>query len=290
MRFDWYQATVRNDPDFVIPVIQKLGNHYEKIDNEARSKHWANGLSVYRDGVVIAKAFWGGQNKVPHALASSDSTMELVNLLRNEFPEHYVTRFDSCEDFNETYDKLRRPCIKVAKAHGVAFPEHKDELNDEAGRTQYMGAPSSSIRFRLYEKGKQKWAEMNMAAFQQIYAMPDVFTHIHPETGEVLEGNIWTRAEVQVRPKGDSARLAASTATPLEAWGFTQWSHALALELFKREFERIHVREHKLTDDEIALSWMLKQYGKVLMRTSNKLGGWPELGSMLGTAIERMGK
>jgi len=290
MRFDWYQATVRNEADSVIPVFQKLGDSSERIDNEAKSKHWANGIAIKAQGITVAKAFWGGQNKVPHAIASGENTMKLVDLLRNEFPQHFVTRFDSCEDFNETYDKLRKPCIKIARHHGVAFPEHKDELNDEAGRTQYMGAPSSSIRFRLYEKGKQQWSEMCSKAFGTLYAMPDELTFIHADTGEVLQGAIWTRAEIQVRPKGDEARMKASTATPLEAWGFTQWSHNLAFELFKQEFERVHVRQHKLTEDEIALSWALKQYGRVMQRTAHKLGGWEQFGLMTGNTIERMFK
>lgn len=290
MRFDWYQATVRSQPDDVIPVFQKLGNTSERIDNEARSKHWANGIAIQSEGVTVAKAFWGGQNKVPHAIASGENTMKLVELLRSEFPEHYVTRFDSCEDFNETYERLRKPCIKIAKQHGVAFPEHKDELNQDAGRTQYMGAPSSSIRFRLYEKGKQQWTEMCLKAFGTVYGIPDGYQFINPDTGEVLDGSIWTRAEIQVRPKGDEARLKASTATPLEAWGFTQWSHNLAFELFKQEFDRVHVRHHKMTEDEMALSWAFKQYGRVMQRTANKLGGWDEFGKMAGNTIERMFK
>ncbi|WP_235605818.1 replication initiation factor domain-containing protein, partial [Rhodanobacter thiooxydans] len=74
----------------------------------------------------------------------------------------------------------------------------------ELGRTQYLGASSSAVRARLYEKGKQ------------------------PEFRHLSRFDL-CRLEIQVRPAKD-AKDAYSKLSALEVWGASKWTRQLASE------------------------------------------------------------
>lgn len=170
MRFDWYQTTVEDDPRKVVTTIAKLGDELRPADGLARKYRYGQGWAVHHNQKgVVAHVFAGGNGDKPHAYASSEATDAFVELVRTEWPDkHLVTRMDAAQDFNEegAYDRLRPVARKIAKRHRLNFPRYEDELHPMAGRTQYVGSPSSDYRARLYEKGWEQVAKL-LALFKK---------------------------------------------------------------------------------------------------------------------------
>jgi hypothetical protein len=276
MRFDWYAATIPQDPNVVILTLSSV------LDAEVRSSKGMHGYTqgfefVHPERGVIARCLSGGNRGAhPHAWASGDDTDKFVQVVRETFPDHEVTRFDSAEDFSSPgiFESLRSTLRNVAVEHRLKFPCIEDTLNPSEGRTQYIGSRKSPQFARLYEKGKQL----------QSMRMPNAATVINPSTGEIISSEDWTRLELVVRPE-KTGRIIAATATPEQAWGFTDWTQHLAKDAFLLECERVFTRQHKYSEDDKALAWMISQYGNMLTRQAISKGGFDNLGLHIGDLI-----
>lgn len=287
MRFDWYQATIEADSFSVLSAVEKLGSFVERDDKIAKRYRYDQGFAVHHyERGLVARVFWGGNGKNPHAFSSGQDTDAFVDLVRSEWPDrHLVTRLDSAEDFYEegAYDRILRVSKRIAKDHRLQFPKIEDELNPIAGRTQYIGGKTSDYRGRLYEKGwevVQKSAERHGGFCTEFRGMV-----VNELTGEFIDPSIWVRLELQGRPSGEEARRAAAAASPSEAWTFTSWSTDLAREALSLEMERFYVRTRKFSKDEMAFRWMCKQYGAMLTRRLLSAGDWAAVGRDIGLMI-----
>lgn len=291
MRFDWYQTTIEDEPQVVLETLKKLGHELRPADALAKRYRYDNGYQVHHhERGVVASVFVGGNGGKPHAFASSDSTDAFVDVVRSQWPDrHLVTRMDSAQDFNDSsaFNRLRRVALKVAKAHRMAFPSISDQLNQQAGRTQYIGSPSSDYRGRLYEKGWEQIAKMKTLWGKDFRNadMPEWVEVRNEATGEMVKAADWIRLEVQARPDGEEARRLAAVATPEQAWGFTSWSHELAKHAMQLDLERIYIRTRKVSKDEEAMRWMCQQYGALLTRQHNDLGDWKCVGLEIGKLV-----
>jgi hypothetical protein len=179
--------------------------------------------------------------------------------------EHRVTRVDSCADWDEpgAFEKLLGACVEVKRAHrlkGCKLGDWDDHPED--GRTLYIGAPTSTTRVRLYEKGKQ--AE---------------YAHL---------GRLdWVRAEVQVRPAKEAKAVFAGLSAA-QVWGASGWTRDLAGLVLNE-----HVDPHpagtvyKLSERDNAMSWMCRQYGAHLVGLLQDLGSWDEVGAYLLGVMEK---
>ena len=229
----------------------------------------------------MATVLFGGNGDKPHAWASSDATDSFVDLVRNEWPDnHLVTRMDASEDFIEAgcFNRLRPVLRRVAQKHGLAFPRVEDELNKHAGRTQYIGSGSSDYQAKLYEKG---WEQAAKAASHGLD--PRSITGItNVLTGEVVRPEDWSRLELRARPRERAGREIAARLTPEQAWALTPWAHEIASEALALDLERVVIRTKKHPEDEKALRWMCKHYGKVLTRLRDSKGGWEGAGVEIG--------
>ena len=288
MRFDWYQATVKEDSRVVLDTVAKLGHRLISSDGMAKCYHYDQGFAVeHNERGIVGHVFVGGNGSKPHVLASSDSTDELVALVRQEWPEnHLVTRVDASEDFIEAgaYERLRNVAKRVAREHRLKFPQIRDALDPSAGRTQYVGSPKSDIRCRIYEKGWEQVAKQQ-ALFPKLKLDAGSFPTIrNTVTGEDVAPQDWIRAELQNRPKGDEARSCAAHATPEQVWAFSPWSQQLAREALALDLERVFIRTRKVSKDEETLRWMCLQYGALLNRYSQDLGDF----ACVGLEIERI--
>lgn len=290
MRFDWYQATIEAPPVVVIETIAKLGQELRPADALARKYRYQQGLAVHdHQRGVVAHIFAGGNGKNPHAFASGEATEDFVGLVRGEWPErHLVTRMDAAEDFNEegSFDRLRPVLRKIAKRHRLSFPKIEDDLNDQAGRTQYVGSPSSDYRARLYEKGFEQLARMAALYRKHGGLSPESVIMIRNEhTGDFVRPEDWTRLELQVRPRQEEGKRKAAEASPDQAWGFTEWAHDVAVEALTLDLERICIRTRKISKDEEAMRWMCQHYGKMLSRLRDDLGCWEGVGVEIGRIL-----
>lgn len=284
-RFDWYAATIRDDPDTLLRVFaRELGG--EVVGGTARNGYaTANHIKV-KDSNVLTM-FSGGRNGNPHVFASSDDTDAFVQLVRSlddygapRFP-HHVTRMDTALDFDGpgTWDTLYEICLRLAlnvvpdpddvrrNPREVSLSQAGDWIRPVAGRTLYLGSKSSAVIVRLYEKGKQlKGLALDGG--------PDISADL-------------VRLEVQVRPDGD-ARHRAARCAPLDAFGYADWTKELLRRVLGSEVERVHIRERRESDLERALYWNVRQYGNHLLDLLEQLGGNPaDLGHELVNRIAR---
>lgn len=271
IRFDAYSATTRAAKlQDVIGVVSSLCDEQELVTHQGRGFHTFGNRLGFKDGsgTEFASVMWGGRQADRIMVeVKGERTPQAVACIRSRW-EHRVTRVDSCADFDSpgAFEGLLGPCLQVKKDYRLKGSKLGDwEDFPEDGRTLYIGSPSSPVRARLYEKGKQ--AE---------------YKH--------LERPNWARLEVQARPAKE-AKTAFSELTPSQVWGASSWSRDLAARVLQE-----HVDPHpagtvyKLSERDRALSWMCKQYGANLVSLANDLGSWECLGKTIGEMIKENAK
>jgi DNA relaxase NicK len=263
MKCDWYQASIPNvPPDVVMGALQASEYYGEWVESRASKGYDVGAQFVVGDHVKF-KISHGGQNAQygANVTGTGGDAPQLLKVLREHFPMHRVSRFDSCEDYHnkDAYDYLRTIALKIAAEHEVKVREIVKPLpGSDDGRTFYLGAPTSAIMARIYEKGKQLGV-----------------------------GTEWVRAELQVRPQKQTKDVCAYV-SPDEIWGLARWSLAMAAELGKTEIQKVDVQIYQPSDDDRAYRWMLKQYGKLLGKLHASHGSWETLGAQIGYDLEHM--
>lgn len=290
MRFDYYAATIEDDPKAVVDTLQKLGHSLDPCHNLAKAYHYTDGYSVMNDQTGLACRVFIKDGQKPYAFGSSDATDAFCDVLRNEWPDrHLVTRMDPCQDF---YDgKARRKLTglmrRMAKARRMRLRVIYDPLDPTAGQTTYLGSETSEYRMRTYDKGWEQYGKLQASLGRKGFNVPKDVSFTLPG-GQQVQADQWIRAELQARPKDEDARRLAARCTPEEAWGFTEWTHDLAQKAFSLELERIYIRAHKRSKDDEALRWMLRQYKGPLTRMLDDLGSWACVGRQLGDIFKDM--
>lgn len=263
MRFDWYQATVPENPIRIIQCLKTELGGYEVREGKGRHNYHQSFTILDANGERLAGILCGGQNGNPNVTASGQITPRFVDVLRANWPRHNVTRFDAAEDFGgaDTFERLEAICRGVAAAHRVkGYAYTPDDLAE--GRTYYIGSKSSPVRARLYDKA----AELRSSV------APDQ----HSEIPEHL-----TRLEVQARPEKEFKAWGALL--PVESvWGMSGWSYDLYGKVFDLPIERICMKANRETDDARAYRFMLMQYRRVLERAHADLGSWAAVGLQIG--------
>jgi hypothetical protein len=258
VRFDAYTATARGlDPSTAVAWLFQPGDTMR----QGRGFHtFAERLAVTDDtGSEVGSVSWGGrQGDRVMVEVKGERSPAVVEALRGA-AEHRCTRVDSCADFDApgAFAALLGPVEAVTRAHRLYAERRGDwELHPELGRTYMVGAQSSPIRARLYEKGKQ----------------PEYRSCGRPE---------WVRLELQVRPQKD-AKDEYSSLSALDVWGASKWTRQLAADVLKE-----HLDPHppgtirRQTQRDVAIGFMVKQYGANLVSLAADLGGWDVLGLTL---------
>lgn len=266
IRFDAYSATTTAlGPKQLISLLEEVSDGPVKVVGGKGFHSFGERASVRDEtGVEFGSVMWGGrQGDRAMIEVKGESTPGAVKALR-ERCWHRVTRADSCADFDApgAFERLLGPCM-AAKAKHRLKGERRGDWEDfpEEGRTQYLGAPSSAVRVRLYEKGKQ------------------------PEYRH-LERPSWVRLEVQARPAKD-AKSEFALLSPEQVWGASSWTREIAAELLQQ-----HVDPHpagtvyRHSERESALRWLCKQYGSHLMSLHQDLGSWECVGLTLGELLK----
>jgi DNA relaxase NicK len=191
-----------------------------------------------------------------------ERTPEIVGRFRAMVGEHRCTRVDSSEDFEApgVWDDFLGIALDVKARYGLYGERAGDWDFPELGRTQYLGATKSTVRFRLYEKGKQ----------------PE-YRHLGREH--------WVRAEVQVRPARE-AKSVYSTVDPVQVWGASPFTRELAARLLQADVGRLAAGTvYRESKRDRALRWMCRQYGPHLISLRDDLGDWACVGKTLGEIL-----
>jgi hypothetical protein len=266
VRFDAYTATAEGvkPSDVVGWFFEDAGGASNLRVTMGRGFHTFGERLSLRDDTgqeVGAVAYGGRQGERIMFEVKGERTPGLVERLRRS-AEHRCTRVDACADFDRpgAWEELLAPVLQVKEQHKLYGEKRGDWEFPELGRTQYLGANSSAVRARLYEKGRQ------------------------PEYRH-LERFDLCRLEIQVRPAKD-AKTEYSKLGPLEVWGASKWTRELAATVLQE-----HVDPHPAgtvrrdTTRDRALRWMALQYGPHLVSLADDLGGWDVLGLTLGEMV-----
>lgn len=266
VRFDAYTATTADaTANDLLGIVFRQGDTVK----EGRGFHtFGHRVSVRNEwGEEVAGIQWGGtQGDRAMVEVKGERTPEAVERLRSRF-QHRCTRVDSCVDFERpgAFEALLDPVMR-AKADFKLYGERRGDWEfPELGRTQYLGANSSAVRARLYEKGKQ------------------------PEYRHLDRPDL-CRLEIQVRPQKE-AKSAYASVSALEVWGASKWTRQLASEVLEQMLDPHPpgtVRRDSKRDQ--ALRWMAAQYGHHLVSLAADLGGWELLGLTLREMVSEAKK
>ena len=214
-------------------------------------------------GDEVGAVQWGGrQGDRVMVEVKGEATPVLVDRIRQADGGHRCTRVDSCYDMERdgAWDDLLGAVMAVKERYRLYGGPRGDWSFPELGRTQYLGASSSAVRARLYEKGKQ------------------------PEFRHLARPNL-VRLELQVRPQ-KGAKAEYSLLGPLEVWGASKWTRELAGLVLREELDPHPpgtVRKDSIR--ERAIRHACRQYGKHLVSLAADCGGWEVLGLTLREII-----
>jgi hypothetical protein len=273
VRFDAYTATARGvDPR----VFTRLAfNHTSGSDTmrNGQGYHGFEHKAAMRgeDGSEWVSVLWGGARHGDLVMCEvkGERTPELVAALRETVPDHRCTRVDSCADLEAPglWDELLPVVMSIKREFRLRGERRGDWDFPEDGRTQYLGAPSSAVRARMYEKGKQ------------------------PEY-RYLGRSDWVRVECQVRPEKE-AKTTYARAGAMEVWGASPFTRKLAARVLEAQVGALPpyaLRRENQRDR--ALRFMCLQYGAHLLSLKDDLGDWKAVGMTLREMIEeaRSGK
>lgn len=250
------QKTIHEDPREVWELVgDTLGCELEP----------ARGMNGYERQMVLTRAhetlarvMYGGPNGWPNVITSGAQTDEVAPILL-AFERAEVTRMDSAADFVQPggFDRVRAELVALHERSGVSKYEIESTRNGVRSRTFYLGAPSSRVRLRLYEKGQME-RQMGHEADED-----------------------WFRMEVQIRPTGD-ARATASTLDASEAWGFSRWTRDLASIVMQLDIPQVVMQLRREPDFMRALRHLQVQYGPTLTQALENEGSWEAVGRLLG--------
>lgn len=285
--FDWYAATINSGVDTLRDVLSRDLRGAATFEDGPRNGYHNREVIRDRDGRLLAVMLHGGNGDIPHAFATSDASPAFATLVREVWPDrHKVSRFDACLDFDgpTAWSELLDMCKVLVSGERVDGDLRKraskirtnymgDWLHGEHGRTFGMGSYKSAVYCRLYEKGIQvREDDAKRGIVRTDYEFsPDA-----------------VRLEVQVRPAGDSKRLAAKS-TPAEAFGYADWTRELLRRVDGSKVERVHIKERRDSDHERAMQTVAHQYRNHLLQELMIHGSWAAVGESIGRRIESAG-
>jgi Replication initiation factor len=241
-RFDWYQASVEEDPEI---LINKLANALGATPHQVKGINGYYAGTSLRDAALnttVVTIYWGGE--IPNVKVTGESCVRVVPVFRELFPRHRVTRVDSAADFEApgAYENIRAAMIAIA-TEKTTWEEQESTVNGVRARTFYLGSRQSDVRLRLYEKGKKEHQEGNT-----------------DEPGE------WVRLEMQFRPS-KAGKVRAASAASDEIWGFSPRTRKLASLVMEMDVQPINIHIKPVSDDLKALRALRRQWSPLLKRT-----------------------
>jgi hypothetical protein len=249
--WDWSATTHEGYRGVVDDLLAALGAETVTIGKGLQG--WSQsavafGAGGYKAGAVY---FGGGRDDV-HVVSTSQQADEARRAVVG-IGEARTARVDTRVDTLLPFGELRSLCEAVAGPQTkVTYMESR--IGDaSAGRTLYVGSPSSSVRVRLYEK----WLE---------------------SPGLYVEGT--NRVEVQLRPPS-RAKAMVSTWGPGETFCASKLTRRLADALGSVVEHPGTLEKSRGTPDlERTLEAMGEQYGNAFRRWMDQSSG--DLGKVLG--------
>jgi hypothetical protein len=250
--WDWSATTHDASQGCVDTVLSRLGA--KNVIPGKGLQGWTQSVKAFDgDGYALGSIYFGGGRDDIHVVSTS-AVADKARPLVTDYANARTARVDTRVDTLLPWDQLEQVLSAAAETYGaqITFMESK-ERGVSKGRTLYLGAPSSRIRVRVYEK----WLE---------------------SPNEYAYGT--NRVEVQLRPhsavKGD-----VSSWTPGETFCASRTTRDLAERLGHSYMPEASLRiNRKKPDLEQTLASMAKQYGNAVARFLEHTGG--DIGRVMG--------
>lgn len=207
---------------------------------------WSESVRCFdAGGYELGSVFWGGGRDDVHVLATGEAASK-VRPLVGAIERARTARVDTRVDTLVPFEGLEEMCWEAAGVYGSQITKMESWGGKTPGRTVYLGAPSSAIRVRIYEKWKQS-------------------------PGQYVDGT--NRVEVQLRPPSN-AKQKVSTWAAAQTFCASKVTTSLAESLGQDIPPRgtLHVKKPTPTLEE-ALEAMSKQYGGTVARWLEHSGG-----------------
>lgn len=294
-RFDWYQATVAQESALVVERLYDLGpcgfrgKTIERPGLAKKYRQYDRAFDMLNDEGEAVGQVWAGEGVQPSVRFSGENAPEGAEWLRREYlGSHYVTRADACIDLVEAgaFERVVPLMREIAQKRRMAFQSIGDELNERAGRTQYLGSRESTVYVRVYEKGCEQLGKVPPGLREKVRSVWD-------EVGKVwIDPENWIRLECVRRP--DSKQVAdrwyLASAQPVEVWGSSEWAARLLREAVGEVVETRTVRVPKVSSADRAALNLVNQYGRWLDVWAKELGSSAAVGEMLMSVRAAMGE
>ena len=230
MRFDGYGATIRTEkPRLVLDCLANALNTKPSAGPAVRRFGVTTGFNV---GPRLA--VWMGidpnpNTEIVYIEAKGETTPEVVEAIRRDFPLHSAPRLDVCEDYDQpgAFEALQA-VIRATKGPRVSggYVALPDDI--ERGRTWAAGTRGGVGYIRVYEAGK------------------------HPDRVHLGRPN-WSRAELEARPHYAKDKAAAATMSPLDVWGVCRWTHQVGERLTSCPINRFEPEIRQYSHDKTTL-------------------------------------
>jgi hypothetical protein len=217
---------------------------------------WVQSVDGYDgDGFHMGRVYFGGRDDV-HVVATSAAADVARAAVVISDREARTSRVDTRVDTRMPMGDLEWVARQAANEYGSLVTVMESDVRGESrGRTLYVGAPSSAVRVRIYEK----WLE---------------------SPGEYEDGT--NRVEVQLRP-ASKVKQRVSSWSPAETFCASKVTRELATLLGDdlAPVNSLHVKRGT-PDLERTLEVMGDQYGNAVRRFLAATGG------DVGTVLDRL--
>ncbi|MCL4368065.1 MAG: replication initiation factor domain-containing protein [Actinobacteria bacterium] len=121
---------------------------------------WARSMTGYdAEGFKLGTVYYGGREDF-HVVCTSDAADGGRAAVIDADPAAKTARVDTRVDTLVPYEELVQVCERAASTYGSLVTTMESRQRGESkGRTLYLGAPSSAVRVRVYEKWLQSPGE-----------------------------------------------------------------------------------------------------------------------------------
>ena len=277
--FDAYCATVYAHPwpllDHLEQALMDAGMNPSRSAGPPVRFYSENTLLLDPDGHRLLSVRAWGQNHHPFVECKGIASPVVAAVLREHF-NHVPARLDVAVDRSgpDLMQHLNALALQFERERGVLLERAGADIdNVDRGSTIYLGSRKSQSFLRVYQKGLQIAAEMNMRPED----IPDELRN-------------WVRIEVELKPDKRPARQRASTLDPHEVFGCSPWIRDFAKLALSIDAKRVTMNERRETNHERRMRYLTQQYGPTILEQVNRLGSWEafaeDLQARLGVGLQ----
>lgn len=256
--WDWHAGTFDADLSAVMGSLARVLDVAKCEPSSGWHGYEASFHAFDSCGESVGLVAYGG-NRGVHVSVSGDSAEDWVAFLQDDRSCGLIhtTRVDVAKDWvsGGLFDELVTVGVEVAKQSGMKILSAGDWHSPVKSRTVYFGSPTSRVRVRLYEKGRE----------------------VIERYGKLIPGLDFpedaVRLEIQLRPSDLRARNMVHRLAPESLFGASRVSRALWRAVEGADLPKMSVRESRVpSSPERGYRRCVRQYGRKLAAFRDEIG------------------